>query len=89
MNNIIEATSQAGPINKRFIAKHIHQLLIESKEDPDLSWLYPLFKTAIVETTLIHTRGNQRKAGALLSLHRLTVHTYYRAYKKWQERQKG
>lgn len=49
MNNTIEATPQTGPIDQHFIAEHIYQLLGNCREDPDLSWLYPLIKTAIAE----------------------------------------
>lgn len=76
-------------VDRQFITEHIHQLLAESREEPDLSWFYPLLRTAIVETALIHTRGNQRKAGELLGIHRFTVRTHYHAYSKWIGRQKG
>ncbi|TOR03358.1 hypothetical protein CGG82_25965, partial [Vibrio parahaemolyticus] len=70
MNNTTEATPQTGPIDQHFIAEHIYQLLGNCREDPDLSWLYPLIKTAIAEAALIHTHGNQRKAANVLGIHR-------------------
>ena len=87
MYNTIEAAPQTGPIDQHFIAEHIYQLLVRCREDPELSWLYPLIKTAIAETALIHTHGNQRKAGELLGIHRFTVRTHYHAYSKWEKRQ--
>ncbi|MBD6956500.1 hypothetical protein G4167_00130, partial [Vibrio parahaemolyticus] len=51
----------------------------------DLSWLYPLIKTAIAEAALIHTHGNQRKAANILGIHRFTVSAHYHAYSKWKK----
>ncbi|MCD1416966.1 hypothetical protein IOC51_23375 [Vibrio parahaemolyticus] len=48
MNNIIDAAFQTSPIDQHFIAKHIYQLLGGCREDPDLSWLYPLIQTALL-----------------------------------------
>ncbi|EJL6404703.1 hypothetical protein NMS23_003520 [Vibrio parahaemolyticus] len=85
MNNTIEATLQTSPIDKNFITEHIYQLLVSCREDPDLSWLYPLIKTAIAEAALIHTHGNQRKAANVLGIHRFTVSAHYHAYSKWKK----
>ncbi|WP_050498054.1 helix-turn-helix domain-containing protein [Vibrio parahaemolyticus] len=85
MNNTIEATPQTGPIDQHFIAEHIYQLLVSCREDPDLSWLYPLIKTTIAEAALIHTHGNQRKAANVLGIHRFTVSAHYHAYSKWKK----
>ncbi|EHJ9985461.1 hypothetical protein KB976_004602 [Vibrio parahaemolyticus] len=87
MNNTIEATPQTGPIDQHFIAEHIVQLLGNCREDPDLSWLYPLIKTAIAEAALIHCHGNQYRAANVLGIHRVTVRTHYHAYSKWEKRQ--
>ncbi|EHV5557946.1 hypothetical protein K0W35_004691 [Vibrio parahaemolyticus] len=85
MNNTIEATLQTSPIDQHFIAEHIYQLLVSCRKDPDLSWLYPLIKTAIVETALIHCHGNQCQAANVLGIHRFTVRTHYHAYSKWKK----
>ncbi len=88
MNNTIEATPQTGPIDQHFIAEHIYQLLVSSREEPDLSWFYPLIRTAIMEAALIHTHGNQTQVAKVLGVHRFTVHRYYHAYSKWKNEQR-
>ena len=84
MNNDQEPASLLHPIDQQFIVAHIKQLLIDSESDPDLSWLYPLIQSAIVEATLIHTHGSQQQAAKILGIHRFTVRSYYDALKKWK-----
>ncbi len=87
MNNTIEATLSRGPIDKQFIANHIFELLENGKKKQDLSWFYPLIRSAIMEATLIHTHGNQTQAAKVLGVHRFTVHSYYHAYSTWKKGQ--
>ncbi len=84
MYNTIKATHQAAPIDKHFIAEHIHQLLEIGLDETDLSWFYPLIQTAIMEAALIHTHGNQTQAAKVLGIHRFTVNRYYHAYSRWK-----
>lgn len=84
MNIKSQLTERAGPINQEFIVQYVHSLLLESNADPDLRWLYPLIRSAVAESALIHTYGNQVQAAALLGLHKETLRRYYMAYRDWQ-----
>lgn len=44
---------------------------------PDLSYLLPELKFTIIETLLLHTRGNQAKAARMLGINRGTLRKIY------------
>ncbi|WP_042979941.1 helix-turn-helix domain-containing protein [Vibrio owensii] len=44
---------------------------------PDVSHLLPELKFALVETLLLHTRGNQTKAARMLGINRVTLRKIY------------
>ncbi|HHJ3176408.1 TPA: helix-turn-helix domain-containing protein [Vibrio parahaemolyticus] len=46
-------------------------------EKPDISHLIPELKYAIVETMLLHTRGNQALAARILGISRCTLRKIY------------
>lgn len=53
---------------------------IEQKHcDPNLDWLFPTIRKAIIEAALIHHHGNQSQAAKLLGIHRQTLRRVYRA----------
>lgn len=44
---------------------------------PDLSYLMPELRFALVETLLLHTRGNQAHAARMLGISRCTLRKIY------------
>ena len=44
--------------------------------DPNLDWLLPCLKQTIIDTTLVHTRGNQQHTGRILGMNRGTIRKY-------------
>lgn len=49
---------------------------------PDVSYLIPELKYDIVDTMLLHTRGNQAKASRILGINRGTLRKIYNKKKK-------
>ena len=49
---------------------------------PDLSTLMPEVKLTIIETLLLHTRGNQAQAARMLGIHRSTLRKIYTQHPK-------
>lgn len=48
------------------------------KPDPDLTGLLASLENAIVESVLLHTRGNQQHAGRILGMNRGTIRTHWK-----------
>ena len=49
---------------------------------PDLSYLLPELRFTVIETLLLHTRGNQTQAARMLGLNRRTLRNIYTQYHK-------
>ena len=53
------------------------------KSDPDLTGLLASLENAIVESVLLHTRGNQQHAGRILGMNRGTVSTHWKKARQY------
>ena len=53
------------------------------KPDPDLTGLLASLENAIVESVLLHTRGNQQHAGRILGMNRGTVRTHWKKARRY------
>ena len=76
----------ANIINQEALALTLSSLLEPYKQkgkksaqlDPDLSQLLPSLENVIVESVLVHTRGNLQQAGRVLGMDRGTVRKYWK-----------
>ncbi len=75
-------------IDQDYIRCYIKEQFMTQGDKPDFTLIYPMIHWTILDTVLIHTRGNQAKASRMLGMNRGTFRTHYRAYRAWKEEQK-
>ena len=77
MANIINQEALALTL-RSLLEPYRHKGKKSTQSDPDLSELLPSLENIIVESVLVHTRGNLQQAGRVLGMNRGTVRKYWK-----------